>query len=504
MALDLTPTAYVSRDSAFGLTAFPITMVAWFKLDDQSVDRTVLWIGDKDHGSKWSALEVLSTGRVLAICHNYGSGPSRYAQTSTSLVGTGTWYAAVAVFTSTTSRDIYVDYLTGKSSDETASNTQSVGSQQNTHDRVAIGYRRDSTPNQPWDGPIARAAMFDFAFTADQAAAFCAGYWPRMIGEPAFHVEGLEDSWESVEGAAMTESGTIAKAEHPPVMFPPRLIFPVPAPAGGGGAISASGSIVFTGAASLKGTGDLAASGSLALTGAAVLKGTGDLAAAGTLALTGAADLNGRGTLAASGLACTDRRRGFEGHGLPECVRGACSDGGGRSQWHRGPRWRGHAGAYGRRELDRRWEQSLADLSVRNVGIDGRGRPEGDGRSRSDRDFLACRRGDSEGAGQARCVRRGCAHGRRRPEGVGRAGRLGADRRDGGCDSEGTGDARRVRVPVPGRRRAARRRSHAPAHEAVHGSRCSSGPGLLSSADQVLRRRNEPIHTEVGLWHSLI
>lgn len=234
MALDFSPTAYAIYEDNYGITGWPFTMFCVARTDDTTNFQSVFAIQDKDATNYWSSLNFRGDSSDAIGCwsHFYG-GSSQDATLSTGAYAADTWYAIGGTFYAT-STDLYVDYLTGKSLDETVNSTFSSKGASTAHDRVSLGRTMDSSPAQDFNGQVAVAAIWDVALTPAEHASLAARVSPFKVRPQSLKFNGplVRDSRELMRGVVPTESGTIVAAPHPAVYRPSAQILQFPAPSG--------------------------------------------------------------------------------------------------------------------------------------------------------------------------------------------------------------------------------------------------------------------------------
>lgn len=222
---------YLEIDQAV-VTAYPLTLAAWFYSDSTTIDQALVYVGDKDVGEEMQALRVSGAiGGDPIRAFSFRSGFSSDAQT-TAGYSANTWHHACAVFSAATSRAAYLDG--GNKGTDTGNVV--IGA---TYDRTSIGRRGDSTPDAYMSGHIAGAAVWNAALSDDEAAILAKGYSPLFVKPENLVaywplVRGLNDR---VGGYTLTASGTTVSA-HPPVIYPAPPAFAMGAVAVAGQPIS--------------------------------------------------------------------------------------------------------------------------------------------------------------------------------------------------------------------------------------------------------------------------
>ena len=159
--------------AAAPVTAAPLTMACWFRANDVTTERCLMSISDGSGDNAWFRLDLRGDVGGDPICARArnGSGADARADT-TAAYSTGTWQHACAVFTSSTSRTVYLNAANN------ATNTTSVTPSGLT--TTTIG-KRSSINSALMDGRIAYAALWNVALTAAEITLLSSRINPRMI-----------------------------------------------------------------------------------------------------------------------------------------------------------------------------------------------------------------------------------------------------------------------------------------------------------------------------------
>jgi hypothetical protein len=123
-----------------------------------------------------------------------------------------TWSHVCGVFTSSTSRTIYVGGISR------ATNTTDIGSQ-NTMDEYLVGARRATTIALHYTGRIADAAIWNVALTAAEIASLADGMTCDKVRPQSlvFYAPLIRDLQDVRGGLTITNNNTATVANHPPV-----------------------------------------------------------------------------------------------------------------------------------------------------------------------------------------------------------------------------------------------------------------------------------------------
>ena len=151
----------------------PFTMACWGYMLDDTTNTLILAVCDRGVSNHYHTLGFTGTlgGKPLRVASR-GGGTASYAA-STSGFSANTWHHACGVWSSTTSRKVYLDG--GSSAEKTDSITPSG------LDRSSIGALARVIPAGYMDGNIAEAGFWNVALTVDEIAALAKGYSPVLV-----------------------------------------------------------------------------------------------------------------------------------------------------------------------------------------------------------------------------------------------------------------------------------------------------------------------------------
>ena len=121
------------------ITAYPLTISAWFNSNDDSAERGLVWIGDKDVGSEWQFLGLHTAGPAVRA-GSARAGNIVYANSTTGYTE-NVWHHAAGIYRAQNDRSAYID---GGSRGNNAGGVI-IGE---VYDRTTIGRRGDSTPDR--------------------------------------------------------------------------------------------------------------------------------------------------------------------------------------------------------------------------------------------------------------------------------------------------------------------------------------------------------------------
>jgi len=188
------------------VTAVPLTMASWFRVNVDQVGVTIA-LDTAASNSQFQAYVRGSVGGTRVAAGSVESGTNSFASSSTSYTPS-VWGHMAAVFTSATSRDIYLD---GGPIESNATSSTPTGI-----NRVRIGARFSTSLGSFFSGLIAETAIWNAALTGSEIASLAKGISPRRIrpGSLRFYAPLVREAIDIVGGVALTVNGAVA-ADHP-------------------------------------------------------------------------------------------------------------------------------------------------------------------------------------------------------------------------------------------------------------------------------------------------
>ena len=210
-------TDYLSYAGAVD-SAHPMSFALWFNKPSTTFATAFSISNTNVSNPNRNSIILSNTPNVRAFSANSG-GTTTATAISTANYSTNTWHHACAVFSSNSSRTIYLD------GGNSATNTTTVGVNTGSFVATTIGGFSNSTGlGQPCDGLIAEVAVWNGNLTSDDAASLASGisptlvrpdilvaYWP-LFGE-------FSPEIDIVRGQDATVNGTTA-ASHPRILRP--------------------------------------------------------------------------------------------------------------------------------------------------------------------------------------------------------------------------------------------------------------------------------------------
>lgn len=215
MSRAFTGTEYLEHDAAV-LTAVPITLGAFFTINSLvGADQTLIGLGASGLTTQHFRLQLSATSNPT-----YPNAPVAVSRTTSSAVAiptlgptaTGTWYSAMAVFASSTSRTAYFN-----GANDGSNTTSNIPSGIN---KLRIG---SSMTDKFHNGLIAQAAVWNVALDATQAALYASG-----VPAPLIAPENLVAYWGRLGDASpevdligaydLTVSNAASNASNPTML----------------------------------------------------------------------------------------------------------------------------------------------------------------------------------------------------------------------------------------------------------------------------------------------
>jgi hypothetical protein len=213
MAYDFTRTSSQSLTTgSTPVTGNLMTLACWFnrKTTFDGVNSLFLVAVDATSGTNFNGILCGASANVLLCSSNVGAGPA-LAQTSTNF-NLNEWNHACGVFTSSTSRTIY---LNGAGS-ATNVETRNVSGQNN----ISIGARYGAGVLAAFaDNLIAEVGIWNAALTADEIASLAKGMTCDKVRPQSlvFYAPLVRELQDVKGGLTITNNNTATVANHPRV-----------------------------------------------------------------------------------------------------------------------------------------------------------------------------------------------------------------------------------------------------------------------------------------------
>jgi hypothetical protein len=199
----------------------PFSFSGWFRTDDLTTGQVIVAAADTATNDNRYMLQFWGTqaGDPVRAFAQSSSPAVAASAVSTTGVSVNTWHHACAVFTSTSSRTIYLD---GGSSATDLTSCVPVY----YPDNISVGRTADSTPGGYFSGRIADVGVWaDAALTAEEAAVMASGYSAGFVRPesltywyPLFNTSDLISYGRTSN--ALTAYNTPTTADGPPIVYP--------------------------------------------------------------------------------------------------------------------------------------------------------------------------------------------------------------------------------------------------------------------------------------------
>ena len=219
-AFEAANSEYLSLGSAI-CTSYPLSVSAWFKVNDVDNRYTVFSIHDSAPSTTQEILTELHLNG-LAAGNDYSqrvrsTALGTYDDNQSGSFTAGAWLHFGVTHAGIADRDIYPNGGAGQN-DATSVNPTGV-------DETSVGVSLDASPTQYIDGKIAEVAVWcGTELSAATMANLAAGDSPMTITpEPTAYWRLLTDATDYQGGTALTPTGTItySAVDHPNVDDPP-------------------------------------------------------------------------------------------------------------------------------------------------------------------------------------------------------------------------------------------------------------------------------------------
>ena len=219
--------------SSTPVTAVPLTIAAWFYMDDAVTwaNRTLVNVVDSGSANNWFNLYVRAGDSNVVRAGTRSSSGWQYAE-STTTYSASTWHHACGVWAAADDRAAYLD---GANKGTEATSITPAGI-----DSIDVARLGDSSPGNYFSGSLAEIAIWIAALIDAEVAALAAGASPLTI-RPASLVAYwplIRDEDQDIVGAySLSANGTPTVEVHPPSVLgrAPLFVMGVPAAAGAAG-----------------------------------------------------------------------------------------------------------------------------------------------------------------------------------------------------------------------------------------------------------------------------
>lgn len=195
----------------------PLTLVGWFNSDDNTASGTLVSVC-ADAGSEY--FQLVAAGAVAGdpvriTCRNDVT--TEQADTTTTFLQ-GVWHHAAGVFTSSTSRDVYLD-AGGKGSNTNAATPVGL-------DRIGIGVVNRGTPFVFMSGLLAELAIYNTWLTIGEIGLLYYHRYSPLKVRPqnlvAYYALRHGDNWDWLGRYPLLPHNTPSDGASPPIVYPER------------------------------------------------------------------------------------------------------------------------------------------------------------------------------------------------------------------------------------------------------------------------------------------
>ena len=207
---------YLDRTSS-PIGTYPCTISVWFKVGSLANNHSLVYLGSTADARRMLLyVEGSAAGNHIRLSTVPNGGGSGTDIISTATVSAGTWINVVGVWTSATSRALYVNGV--------ADGTSAVSVTVSSLGRYAIGARGSPAPTYGvyHDGYIGEVGIWNTALSAADAAELAVGENPRKV-RPSTELVSYVPLWDPLSpvvdlvGGTFTVNGATFSNDHPPV-----------------------------------------------------------------------------------------------------------------------------------------------------------------------------------------------------------------------------------------------------------------------------------------------
>jgi hypothetical protein len=197
------------------ITTTPLTLACWFNCDSATTNQTLLGISANIGAtSTWFRIRLAGAVAGDPVQADAALSPTFAIASSSAGYATGSWQHACGVFSSNTSRTIYLD---GANS---TTNTTSVAPTGLNGIQIAAIYANDSGSIVTYtDGRIAEVGVWNVALTQPEIASLAKGMTCDKVRPQSlvFYAPLIRELQDLRGGLAITNNNTATVANHPRV-----------------------------------------------------------------------------------------------------------------------------------------------------------------------------------------------------------------------------------------------------------------------------------------------
>ena len=210
---------YIQRTGLSTLNP-PLTISAWFNVASLAAQRQIVSVGT---GVEADYALLARTSGVIRARHAEASGLAD-SSSSSGTISTGVWNHGAAVFTSTTSRTVYLNGTAATTATNSIANANAT--------QVNVGTRYSASSRIDYmNGSVGEIGVWNAALTADEITALSKGISPLLI-RPQSLIDyvpliGRDSPEIGFRGGSYTLTGT-SNADHPRILMPNSVVVGVP------------------------------------------------------------------------------------------------------------------------------------------------------------------------------------------------------------------------------------------------------------------------------------
>lgn len=212
MAYEFNGTSQDFTTSVSPVTGTPLTMACWFNADNVTAWQQLVAVYSSTASNR-PYMGLFLRGDLAGDPVQAGAftGGAFISADTTAGYATGTWSHACAVYTSTSSRTVY---LNGGNS---ATTTTTVSAFTPNALRVAVFINSFGTKQFWFDGRMAEVGIWNIALSATDVASLAAGVSCRLVRPDAlvFYAPLIRDLLDARGGIAVTNNNAATVAVHP-------------------------------------------------------------------------------------------------------------------------------------------------------------------------------------------------------------------------------------------------------------------------------------------------
>lgn len=217
MAIALNGTSQYINIGSAPVTAMPLTIACWFRLATVSsgVFQLILQINNNAQATTTTGTYrlLLPTNNTILRASQATSGTSANADSASGSLSANTWTHGAGVFTSTTSRAVYVNGVSA------GTNTTSLAEPSVASMNIGAAVINTSSASAFMSGSVAEVGVWSAALDAMELNALADGVSPANVRPQslAFYSPLIRDLVDYRKSLALTNVGGATASDHPRV-----------------------------------------------------------------------------------------------------------------------------------------------------------------------------------------------------------------------------------------------------------------------------------------------